>query len=239
LQRLWVVLALTIVVLLAAFYLTRGGPVLAVLGFALAAWVGIGALAERAERMQLFRAPLGESWRRARHLPRASWGMTLAHLGLAVTVVGISASAFDLSHVGVMRPGNDITLAGYTLRLDGVAKAPGANFTAERATIEVRRGNDLVATLHPETRFFPLQQTTTSLTAIHTTFLSDLYLALGQADGKGGWTVRAFFKPFVPWIWIGAVIMAFGGMVSLSDRRWRVGVARRVRRAPPLPAAAE
>ena len=80
--------------------------------------------------------------------------------------------------------------------------------------------------MHPERRFFPLQQQTTGETAIRTNLVSDLYLALGDADDAGAWTVRAYWKPLVPWIWIGAVIMAFGGVVSLSDRRWRVGVAR-------------
>ena len=85
--------------------------------------------------------------------------------------------------------------------------------------------------VHPEQRFFPLQQQTTSETAIRTNFLADLYVALGDRDATGNWTLRAYWKPLVPWIWIGAVIMAFGGMVSLSDRRWRVGVAARARAA--------
>ena len=91
-----------------------------------------------------------------------------------------------------------------------------------------------VAVMHPEKRFFPVQQVQTSLTAIHTNLLADLYVALGDGDGQGGWTVRAYWKPLVPWIWIGAVVMALGGLTSLSDRRRRVGVgvaARRARRA--------
>ncbi len=84
--------------------------------------------------------------------------------------------------------------------------------------------------MHPERRFFPLQQQTTSETAIRTNLLADLYVALGDSDTKGDWTVRAYWKPLVPWIWIGAVIMAFGGMVSLSDRRWRVGAGARASR---------
>lgn len=83
--------------------------------------------------------------------------------------------------------------------------------------------------MHPEKRFFPLQQMSTGVTAIHTTLLADLYVALGDGDSTGRWTVRAYWKPLVPWIWIGAVMMALGGMVSLSDRRWRVGIAARAR----------
>jgi cytochrome c-type biogenesis protein CcmF len=91
--------------------------------------------------------------------------------------------------------------------------------------------------MHPERKFFPLQQQTTSETAIRSNLLADLYLALGDPDGKGGWTIRAYWKPLVPWIWLGAIIMAFGGGVSLTDRRWRVGAATRARRAHAIGAA--
>src|SRR6195952_1145733 len=96
-------------------------------------------------------------------------------------------------------------------------------------------------TMPPERRFFPLQQQTTGETAIRTNLLADLYVALGDSDTAGDWTVRVYWKPLVPWIWIGAIIMAFGGAVSLSDRRWRVGAAARAsRRNPqPVPAAGE
>jgi len=88
-----------------------------------------------------------------------------------------------------------------------------------------------IAVLHPERRFFALQQQTTSLTAIRTNFLADLYVALGDPDATGGSTIRAYWKPLTPWIWMGAVLMAAGGMLSLFDRRWRIGVAAR-RQAP-------
>ncbi len=236
LQRLWLALAAAILVTLLGLYLTRGGPVLAVLGLALAAWVGIGALVEWAERIKLFRAPLAASWRRARQLPRASHGMTLAHLGLAVSVAGIAASAWNEERIEVLHPGETLALAGYTLKLEGVAQADGPNYSAERASIAVIADGRTIAMLHPEKRFFPVQQMPTSETAIHTTLLADLYLALGDADGQGGWTLRAYWKPLVPWIWIGAVFMALGGAVSLSDRRWRLGIA--ARRAP-VPKAAQ
>jgi len=237
LQRLWIAFAAALVIILIGLYATGGGPVLAVLGLGLAMWVFAGSAVEWAERVKLGRAALAESWRRARHLPRASHGMTLAHMGLAVTVAGIAASAWQVERIEIMRPGEDLPLAGYTLRLDGVAKVAGPNFTADRATITVLHDGQRVAVMQPEKRFFPVQQMPTSLTAIHTTLLADLYLALGDADGKGGWTLRAYWKPLVPWIWIGAVVMAAGGVVSLSDRRWRVGIA--ARRARGVTQAAE
>src|SRR5216683_1317717 len=240
LQRLWLAFAAVIAVAAVGLYLTRGGPVLAVLGLALAAWVCVGALSEWAERVKLFRAPLPESWRRALSLPRAAHGMTLAHLGLAVAVAGIAASAFENERIEVLHQGEALPIAAYVLHLDGVAKAEGPNYSADRATITVSRGGEPVAVMHPEKRFFPVQQMPTSMTAIHTNLLADLYVALGDSDGSGGWTVRAYWKPLVPWIWLGAVLMALGGVVSLSDRRWRVGIAaRRTRTARAAQPAAE
>jgi cytochrome c-type biogenesis protein CcmF len=239
LQRLWLAFGAVIAVAAIGLYLTRGGPVLAVLGLALAAWVAVGALSEWAERVKLFRAPLFESWRRALSLPRAAHGMTLAHFGLAVTIAGIAASAFESERIEVLHKGDSLPISSYVLHLDDVAKADGPNFTADRATITVSRHGETVTVMHPEKRFFPVQQMPTSMTAIHTNMLADLYVALGDSDGKGGWTVRAYWKPLVPWIWLGAVIMALGGVLSLSDRRWRVGVAARRGRAATASQPAE
>ena len=187
------------------------------------------AAVEWAERVRLFRAGIPESWRRAINLPRAAYGMTLAHMGVAVSVAGISASAFAVENIQLVKVGGDLPIGAYVLHLAGVAKLPGANFVADDAAIEVRRDGALITTMHPERRFFALQQQTTSMTAIRSNLLADLYVALGDRDDSGAWTIRAYWKPLVPWIWLGAVIMAFGGMVSLSDRRWRVGVAARAR----------
>jgi cytochrome c-type biogenesis protein CcmF len=155
--------------------------------------------------------------------------MTFAHMGLAVSVAGISASAFVAEHLDVVKIGGELPIAGYVLHLDAVNRVPGPNFTADAADIRITKGSETIAVVHPERRFFTLQQQTTSETAIRTNFLADLYIALGDPDNANGWTIRAYYKPLVPWIWIGAIIMAFGGMVSLSDRRWRVGIAYRAR----------
>ncbi len=239
LQRLWAAALAAFVAVLIGLYVTQGGPVLAVLGLGLAAWVGIGAIAEWAERVKLFRAPAADSFSRALGLPRAAYGMTIAHVGVGIFVAGVSASAFESERIEMLHPGEEMTLSGFTLHLDDVAKVEGPNYTADEASITVRRGDETIGVMHPEKRFFPVQQMPTSKTAIRTNFLADLYLALGDHDASGGWSVRAYWKPLVPWIWIGAVIMAFGGLVSLSDRRWRVGVAVRRLRGAAIPAAGE
>ena len=229
LQRLWVAYLATGLVILTMLYVTQGGPILAILGLGLAAWLFTAVLVEFAERVRLFRIPLGQSVRRAIQLPRSAYGMTFAHLGLAVSVAGFAASAFDREAIEVLRPGDSLQLAGYTVQLERVERRQGANFTADEAVIRVTSGDRFVAELRPQRKFFPVQQQTTADTAIRTNFLADLYVALGDADGAGNWTIRAYWKPLVPWIWIGAVIMAFGGVVSLSDRRWRIGIAQRAR----------
>ena len=223
-QRLWIAFGAALLIGAIALYVTEGGPILAVGGLMLAAWVVGAALSEWAERTKL-------DWRRAIHLPRAAHGMTLAHLGLGVTVAGIAASAWQVERIEILHPGETLPLAGYNLRLDEIATVQGPNYTAERADISVRDGDRIVALLHPEKRNFPVEQMTRGETAIRTTLLADLYLALGDDDGKGGATIRAYWKPLVPWIWIGAVMMALGGCLSLSDRRFRVGVARRLPRS--------
>jgi cytochrome c-type biogenesis protein CcmF len=240
LQRLWFAFAFAIAVMLVAFYITYGGPVLAVLGLGLAGWAGMGAAVEWAERVRLFRVPLGDSWRRAVHLPRASYGMTFAHIGMAVSVAGIAAQAFELERLDIVQIGGDLQIAGYTMHLEKVEKIPGPNFVADDATVLVSRNGVPVMEAHPQRRFFALQGQTTSETAIRTNPIADLYIALGEPDPAGkGWTIRAYWKPMVSWIWGGALIMAFGGMVSLSDRRWRVGAAARVRRMVARPAAGD
>ncbi len=223
LQRLWIAFGLAVLVGAIALYVTQGGPILAVGGLMLAAWVGLGAITEWIERTKL-------NWRRAIHLPRAAHGMTLAHLGLAVTVTGIAGSAWQTERIVVMKPGDNLSIGGYTLHLDRIGQSDTPSYHAERADISVSADGKAVAAMHPEKRTYPLEQMTRGETAIRTTLLADLYLALGDNDGKGGATIRAYWKPLVPWIWIGAVFMALGGVLSLSDRRFRIGVARR--RAP-------
>jgi cytochrome c-type biogenesis protein CcmF len=237
LQRLWIAAALAITAALLVLYFTSGGPILAIAGFALAAWVSFAALAEWAARIALFRTTLRDSVRRAINLPRSAYGTTAAHFGMGILAAGIAATAFQSERIDIARPGQSLTLSGWTLRLDRIDTIPGPNYTADRAHITVFRNNAEVGTMSPERRTFPLQQQTVANTAIRTNLFNDLYIALGEPDGLGGWTLRIYDKPLIPWIWLGAIIMASGGLLSLSDRRWRVGAPARARGA--LPHAAE
>ncbi|WP_420345700.1 heme lyase CcmF/NrfE family subunit [Pelagibius sp.] len=224
-------------------YLREGWPVLPAAAMGLAAWLFVASVVEWGERIKLFRAPLGDSWRRARNLPRAAHGMTLAHAGMAIAVAGmIGASVWNLEEVRNLRPGESMQVAGYDYRFDGVEQIQGPNYLADRAQITVTRDGNPVAVLTPEKRLYPVQNMPTTEAAIHTTWVVDLYAVIGDADGRGGWTVRIFHEPLVPWIWIGCIVMVLGSLVSLSDRRLRIGAPSRKPAAVPAgghPAAAE
>ncbi|MCH8925997.1 MAG: heme lyase CcmF/NrfE family subunit, partial [Proteobacteria bacterium] len=216
LGRLKLAFAAAVLATLAALYL-QGGAVLPLLAMGLAAWLFVGALTEWCGRVKLFRASPAESLRRARHLPRAAHGGALAHAGLAIAVAGmIAATNWKDEVVRNMRPGEQVALAGYVYRLEGVERSQGPNYSIERARITVTtEDGDFVARLEPEKRLYQVKRMPTTEAAIHTTPMADLYTVIGDADGRGGWTVRIFHEPMVPWIWAGALIMVLGGAISL------------------------
>ncbi len=225
---------------LVSWALESEGPVLAHFGIALGIWLVAGALIEWGQRLRLFRAPVGESWSRLRHLPRAAWGMTLAHLGFGVVILGITGStAWQVEKLQVMRPGETVTLGHYAFTFQGVVAAKGPNYSARRGTFEVRRGENLVAVMQPEARAYLTSPQETTEAAIRPTLWANLYAVVGDADGRGGYATRLYLKPLVDWIWLGSLIMTLGGLVSLSDRRLRVGspAARRSRRPSPAASA--
>ena len=232
LNRLSFAAAAALAVMALVFYLRDGGPLYAVFGLGFAAWLFLGTLTEWAERIKLFRVPPAESWTRAVTLPRAAYGMTLAHAGMAVAIAGmIASSAWKAEDIRVMRPGERLTLAGYEYLLETVESGRGPNYTRETASFAVSRGGQELARLYPEKRFYPVQRMPTTEAAIHTTAFADLYAVIGDADGTGGWTVRIYHEPLVPWIWLGCFLMMAGGFLSLTDRRLRIGVASRRERA--------
>jgi cytochrome c-type biogenesis protein CcmF len=243
LGRLKIAGALSVIIGLGAFYWQFGGPVLAPLGIAFAAWAFFGALTEFAERIRLFRVPGADSWRRAKGLPRSAWGLTIAHAGMGIAVAGmVATSVWKSERIESLAPGDSITTAGYEVTFDGVTSVEGPNYVAERGTLIVRRDGDVVTVLEPEKRWYPVARMPTTEAAIRTTLMADLYAAIGDGpDAEGRWVVRVWHHPLVPWIWAGAIFMALGGLVSLSDRRLRVGAPTRARRAaaPPHPQPAE
>jgi cytochrome c-type biogenesis protein CcmF len=230
LSRLKLAFVVTAAAALVTLAATGARSIGAACGLALAAWLFAATLTELAERIRLVAEPRG-ALRRALHLPRATWGMTLAHAGMAVVIAGITGSnAWTEERIVDARPGDRIALAGYTVVLDAVNEVSGPDYTATRADMRLLRDDREIAVLNPEKRFFPVENGSATGVAIRTNLLSDVYAVIGDPDGKGGYTLRLYWNPLVPWIWLGAAAMALGGIVSLTDRRHRVGApARRLR----------
>jgi len=244
LQRLTMVAVISALIALGSWYLTTGGPALAILSIGLALWLLLATLKEWAMRIKLFEAQLSESLRRARNLPRAAHGMTLAHAGMAVAILGfVGSSAWKSEEIVFVTPGDSISIAGFDVRFDGVERVRGPNYVADRGTLVVTKNTEPVTTLIPERRFYPVAQSTTTESAIRQTLAGDLYASLATpADedaAKGVWTLRILYEPLVNFIWIGSIMLVLGGGLSLSDRRLRVGAPKRKNPAVPVALPAE
>jgi cytochrome c-type biogenesis protein CcmF len=241
LQRLWLGGAIALAVGLAALLLVAPQKGMAATGLALGTWLIAGVVAEVAHRCGFGRAAPGLALQRLRRLPRAEWGMTLAHLGIGVFIIGACCEpSWRTETVKALNPGQSLSAGAYTLTLSQVASVEGPNFTAERAVIQVAGPGGSRFEMTPERRFYPAQRQTTSKVAIRRRGGSDLYVVLGErrdAAGRPAWLVRVFFNPLARLIFLGPVLMALGGAVSLSDRRLRLAAGRRIQ-AAPVPAAA-
>ncbi|NQV22130.1 MAG: cytochrome c biogenesis protein CcsA, partial [Rhodospirillales bacterium] len=220
-------------------YLTDGRAALAVLGMALGAWLFVASLTILAERAKLFEVTVAESLRRLRRIPPSAWGAVIAHMGVAVMVFGVTASeTWQTEKLQVMRPGETVTVGGYQFTFRGAEAVTGPNYTAQRGHFDVTRGSEPFVHLAPEQRRYPVPPMTTTEAAIYPMIRGDLYAVVGDEDGAGGWATRLYFKPLVSWIWGGALIMMAGGLLSLADRRHRVGAPTRSRpRGVKSPAA--
>jgi cytochrome c-type biogenesis protein CcmF len=170
-------------------------------------------------------------------LPRADWGKAVAHGGLGVTFIGVALlTAWQTEDIRVARVGETFTVAGYDITLADVQDVEGPNYISTTAVMEVSRNGRAVATLHPEKRVYPVQAMPTTEAAIDNGFFRDIYLVIGDAQRDGGWAVRSYVKPFANWIWAGSILMALGGLISLTDRRYRVAAGARRVMAKAVPA---
>lgn len=232
-RKLWVVLAAAVVLGLIAYAVVQPRKALASGGLVVGFWLIGGALLELAERLKLFRAPAVESARRARGLPRGAWGTTLAHAGLGIFVLGASfETAWRVEAAQALSLNGSQPLGAYTLTLTKVGTVEGPNYLAERGVVKVvDKAGRLVCLAAPERRFYPTGGQTTSEVSICPSVLNDIYVVMGERrageDGKPAWLIRAYVNPWVRLIFLGPLLMAVGGVVSLSDRRVRLGVGRR------------
>jgi cytochrome c-type biogenesis protein CcmF len=238
-KPLWGVLALSVSLGVLVWSLQTGGSMMAPFGLMLASWLVLGSFADLAARAKVGKVGVGDSLRRLRNLPRADWGKSVSHAGMGLIIFGIAAvSAWELEDIRVSAPGENFTLGAYTFEFREVNALQGKNYTFNQGVFDVFKSGKQVATLKPEKRFYPVQGVPTTEAGIDYSLTRDLYIALGDPQDDGGWAVRTYVKPFVVWIWYGSIVMALGGGLSLSDRRYRIGVAAK-RKRPALAVPAE
>jgi cytochrome c-type biogenesis protein CcmF len=214
-----------------AFAMQTGHSALGPVGAALAVWLVAGALTDL--WLRAGRGDLAGKLQRLSRLPRADWGKLFAHSGLGITIFGVAAmTAWSVEDIRVASVGETFEVAGYQIALNDVSRSEGPNYITTMADMSVFRGKREVARLYPEKRVYPVAQMPTTEAAIANGVLRDIYLVIGDPQDGGGWAVRTYVKPFANWIWAGAIIMALGGVLSLTDRRYRVAAgARRAARA--------
>jgi cytochrome c-type biogenesis protein CcmF len=215
-----------------------GGSALAPLAIALAVFVVAGAVSDLTERVQLFRVPYRISLRRAGGLPRSVWGSAFAHAGIGIALMGIVCeTTWNSEHIAAMKPGDSVKVAGYDLRFDRLREQQGPNYRELVASFDVSLDGDALGVMAPSKRSFTTRGTSTTEAALKSRGASQLYISLGDTTPDGGITVRIYHKPLVLLIWFGPVLMAFGGLLSLSDRRLRVGAPKPAKALRGLQAA--
>jgi cytochrome c-type biogenesis protein CcmF len=215
-----------------------GGSALAPLAIALAAFVVAGAVCDLAERVQLFRVPYRVSLRRAGGLPRSVWGSAFAHAGLGIALMGIVCeTTWNSEHIAAMRPGDSVKVAGYDLQFASMNEQQGPNYRELVASFKVSLDGADLGVMTPSKRTFTTRSMSTTEAALKSRGASQLYISLGDTTSDGGTTVRIYHKPLVLLIWFGPVLMALGGLLSLSDRRLRVGVPKPAKALRGLQAA--
>ena len=233
-QRLLVAAALVIVAVIVTHAVMTRGPVLAPLGVGLAMWLVAGAVSEIAGRVKLGQEPMRKVWQRTKGLPRSAWGTALAHAGVGVMVLGIvGITAWKEERVELLKKGDVVSIAGIDVKFGGVAPLTGPNFTGDTGTFDILVDGTLVTTLNSDKRVYTASRQPTTEAGIYPFWTGDFYVSLGDRNGNNGWTVRLYFNPLAPLIWFGTVIMFFGGLVSLSDRRYRVGAPRKATAPKP------
>ncbi|MBR0782506.1 heme lyase CcmF/NrfE family subunit [Bradyrhizobium iriomotense] len=207
-----------------------GGATLAPLAIGLGVFVIAGAITDLVERTGLVRLPFATVLHRARGLPRSAWGTAFAHAGLGVALIGIVCeTTWNSEYIATMKQNEVAHIAGYDVKLDGLFHRQGPNYREMIAEFNVSRDGETLSVMTPSKRSFTTRGSSTTEAALLTRGASQLYISLGDATAEGAIAVRIYHKPLVLLIWWGPVLMAFGGVLSLSDRRLRVGAPKPAR----------
>ncbi|MBT8081391.1 MAG: heme lyase CcmF/NrfE family subunit [Gammaproteobacteria bacterium] len=215
--RIPAAIAVVLGVVIPAFVYGRMSLMLFV-GCASAAWIFVVAA-----------LPIVRSLRRDKEtagITRGALGMSVAHTGMALFVIGVTiVSAFGVESDRSLTPGQSIEVAGYEFEMTELrSDVQGPNFSAIEAVIDIRKDGEYIATVRPQKRRYLVQQSLMTEAGIHAGLDKDLFVALGDSLGNNAWSVRIQYKPLIRWIWLGALVMAIGGLIAVSDRRYRVNV---------------
>lgn len=230
-RPLWGLAALSLSMGALVWAFQTGNSALVPVGVALGLWVVLGAGADL--WMRTGRGTIGNRMARLGRLPRADWGKATAHAGMGMTVFAVAAlMGWESEDIRVVQIGESFEKGGYTLTLASVERVQGPNYTSTMGIIEARRDGEAVSILRPEKRFYPAAGMPTTEAAINYKIHRDLYVTLGDPQDNGGWAVRTYIKPFANWLWMGCALMALGGILSLSDRRYRVAAGATKRTGP-------
>ncbi len=236
LRQLRGALALALAAVLLGYAVQSGKSALGPIGLGLGVWVVSGALSDLWARMG--KGTIPTRFARFSRLPRADWGKVTAHSGMGITVFAVAAmTAWATEDIRVVKIGESFALGAYNITLVKVSDVAGPNYTSTMAEMRVVRDGVDVVTLYPEKRFYPVAAMPTTEASIDYGIWRDLYLVIGDAQADGGYAVRSYIKPFANWLWGGAMIMALGGLLSLTDRRFRIAAG--ARRSVPAPQPAE
>jgi cytochrome c-type biogenesis protein CcmF len=228
-QRLMLAFGLAVIAALATAYIATGAPVLAAIGAGLAVWVMVGAIVDLWGKSGIGKG--GSVLTRLAGLPRSFYGTALGHFGIGVMTLGIVfVTVFGTEQVLVMKKGDEVQAARYTLAFDGLGERRVANYEEEFGTFRLLDGaRTQLASIESSKRFYPARAMPTTEAGIETRGFSQVYVSLGEKSGDGI-VVRIWYKPLVTLIWLGAVLMSLAAFISLTDRRLRVGAPQRAKR---------
>ncbi len=229
-RRLRWAVAVTVLAALGTGALAGRLSLVATAGFAMAFWVLASVATDVWDKVHQPGQGMGGVVRRTRQLPRAFLGMVVAHLGVAAFCFGVTmVKSYEVERDVKMDIGDSTTVSGYTFTFRGAIPVEGPNYSAMRGLVEVTRGGERVTDMRPEKRVYRVQSNPMTEAAISPGLTRDLYVSLGEpVDGSGAWIVRVYVKPFIGWIWGGCLVMALGGLLAATDRRYRQGAGARV-----------
>ena len=219
----WALAVSAVTALILPFLMGQWKPVVS-FGFLLALWIVTTTVVNVKARIGFVRNGICAQLARQ---PRSYWGMILAHLGVAVFIVGVTlVKGYETERDVRMAIGDTVSVGGHVFRFDGTTQVQGPNYRATRGTFDVSKDGRHVRSLEPEKRMYNVGGMAMTEAAIDTGPFGDLYVSLGEPVEAGAWSVRVYYKPFVTWVWGGCILMAMGGLLALSDRRYRVAAQR-------------